>query len=707
MKLSIRVTILSLLTILILVSSGLILLVSYIAGRESVHNLVGQMMHSISGHAVEKSVAFLDAARTASRVTENLARSNIVRTNSPEEMERYFRILLTARPQFVMINYGDTAGNFLMVKRMPDGTFSTKTVQRYADRIQTLWKHENREWEKTYASNTTETYDPRTRPWYTEAVKQNQLVWTDVYVFWSDSKPGISCAAPIMSHESELQGVVSIDIGIEELSLFLGTLRVGKTGRAFILNPKHELIAIPGETEEDLKHLVEQREVEGEKQVRFLNAAYSPDKAIAASFDACRTAEDGTASLDRGEPVEFTFTHEGTTWLSRYTPFSRDNQWNWIIGVVVPEDDFMADIRWYRFVGLSISLGLILIAVLLGIILSRKISRPLVHLAGEMEKVQNFELVPSPPTHSSITEVENMANHFENMKTGLKSFQKYVPAELVRQLIHLGQEAELGGKNAQLTVLFSDIRGFTTISEKEDPNVLVAQLAEYLGALTTIIEKDFDGTVDKYIGDAIMAIWGAPIPFDDHAEKACRAALACQRKLAELNHKWKQEGRPEFITRVGVNSGPMMVGNIGSDVRLSYTVIGDAVNLGSRLEGINKEYGTTIIVGEGTWNIVQDRFEGRLLDYVAVKGKDHGVAIYELCDDTGYNTERIQARNRDFSAAVEQYRNRQFDDALATFEQIAQEFGDDPARLYVDRCQHFIAHPPPGDWDGVFVATTK
>jgi adenylate cyclase len=438
MKLSIRVTILSLLTVLILVSSGLILLVSYIAGRKSVHNLVGQMMHSISGHAVEKSVAFLDAARTASRVTENLARSNIVRTSNPEDMERYFRILLTARPQFVMINYGDTDGNFLMVKRMPDGSFSTKTIQRYADRIQTIWKHDNRDWEATYPSNTTETYDPRTRPWYIEAVAQNGLIWTDVYVFWSDSKPGISCGAPILSQEGTLQGVVSIDIGIEELSLFLGSLQVGKTGRAFILNPKHELIAIPGESEEDLKHLVEQSEVNGEKQIRFLNAAYSRDKAIAASFETCRTTEGGTAALTRGEPVEFTFDHDGKTWLSRYTPFARDNQWNWIIGVVVPEDDFMSDIRWYRFVGFSISLGLILIAVLLGIILSRKISRPLVHLAGEMAKVQNFELVDTAPTHSSITEVENMANHFESMKTGLKSFQKYVPAELVRQLISLG-----------------------------------------------------------------------------------------------------------------------------------------------------------------------------------------------------------------------------------------------------------------------------
>jgi adenylate cyclase len=254
---------------------------------------------------------------------------------------------------------------------------------------------------------------------------------------------------------------------------------------------------------------------------------------------------------------------------------------------------------------------------------------------------------------------------------------------------------------------FSDIRGFTTISEKEDPNVLVAQLAEYLEALTTIIEKEYDGTVDKYIGDAIMAIWGAPIPFEDHAEKACRAALACQRKLAELNHRWRSEGRPEFYTRVGVNTGPMMVGNIGSDVRLSYTVIGDAVNLGSRLEAINKEYGTTIIVGEGTWKVVQGKFEGRLIDYVAVKGKGQGVAIYELCDDTGYDTERIRARNRDFTAAVEQYRERRFEEALTTFERIAEEFGDDAARLYVTRCQHFIAHPPPADWDGVFVATSK
>ena len=212
-----------------------------------------------------------------------------------------------------------------------------------------------------------------------------------------------------------------------------------------------------------------------------------------------------------------------------------------------------------------------------------------------------------------------------------QTFSKFVSKSVVDDLLRHPEKLKLGGDKKILTVLFSDIRGFTTISEKLTPEQLVEHLNEYLQAMTDIVMK-YNGTLDKYVGDEIMAFWGAPIPQDDHAYLACKACLDMIDDLNKMNIHWESLGKPRLDIGIGLNSGDMVVGNMGSTSRMDYTLMGDNVNLGARLEGTNKVYGTRIIISEFTYELVKDLVIVRELDLIRVKGKHLPVKIYELVD---------------------------------------------------------------------------
>lgn len=286
------------------------------------------------------------------------------------------------------------------------------------------------------------------------------------------------------------------------------------------------------------------------------------------------------------------------------------------------------------------------------------------------------------------------------------AFGLYLNPHLARLVSERPELLALGGDKRELTVLFSDIRGFTTISEGLEPEALVDLLNTYLGAMTDLVFAS-DGTLDKYIGDAIMAFWSAPVAQPDHAARACRTALDMITTLRELGERWKQQGLPELDIGIGLNSGPMVVGNMGSARRLNYTVMGDNVNLGSRLEGLNKKYGTHIIASEFTLQAVADQFVARELDLVRVKGKHLPVRIYEILG-TAEARVRWQGLVDRFDSGLKAYRSQRWDEATATFEAVLRDYaGDKPAQLYLKRCAEMRATPPGADWDGVTVMESK
>ncbi len=295
----------------------------------------------------------------------------------------------------------------------------------------------------------------------------------------------------------------------------------------------------------------------------------------------------------------------------------------------------------------------------------------------------------------------------EKEKKKIKNaFQYYLTPAVINEILSDPSKLKLGGEKKDLTVMFSDIRGFTTLSEQLPPEALVTLLNEYLTAMTNIVFK-YDGLLDKYIGDAIMAIFGAPIDQPDHALRAGHTALEMLEELHGLQDKWRTENRPAIDIGIGINSGDMVVGNMGSEMRFDYTVMGDNVNLASRLEGLNKEYGTHIIVSEYTQQRIKDELLTRELDAVRVKGKKLPVRIFELIGeqkDAALHEPYILF----FEAALARYRARQFDEAMALFQQVLElRPGDPPSRLYLSRCAELKEQPPDADWDGVFTMTRK
>lgn len=286
-----------------------------------------------------------------------------------------------------------------------------------------------------------------------------------------------------------------------------------------------------------------------------------------------------------------------------------------------------------------------------------------------------------------------------------KAFSKYVAPAVVDELLKNDKNIELGGKKQDLTVFFSDVRGFTSFSEKMDPQELSSLLSSYLTPMTEIVFNN-KGTLDKYMGDGLMAFFGAPVAQEDHAYNACVCALESIERLKIIQKEFADRGWPPIEIGIGVNSGAMSVGNMGSKIVQSYTVLGDAVNLGARLEAATKSYGARILVGEDTYEQVKDQLVFREVDRVRVKGKQLPVRAYELLQkERDINSDKWVLAH---SQAYETYHERKFTEALALFSQIKTDYpADKVAELYIDRCQHFIDTPPDSSWDGVYERRTK
>ena len=291
------------------------------------------------------------------------------------------------------------------------------------------------------------------------------------------------------------------------------------------------------------------------------------------------------------------------------------------------------------------------------------------------------------------------AERKEREKT-MGAFSKYVSPAVVDELMKDPSKLKLGGARKEITVFFSDIRGFTTISEKLTPEKLVHVLNEYLTAMTDIVMRH-QGVVDKYIGDAIMAFWGAPMEQLDHAQMACQTSIDMIKKLKELQKKWAEEKFPEINIGIGLNTGPAVIGNMGSYERFDYTAMGDTINLGSRLEGLTKAYGVCIIASENTKKAVKDKFIFRKLDLVRVKGKNKPITIYEVVCKKGeeYPADKIKA----YEEGLKLYLDKKWDKAIKQFEK-ANDFA---AKEFIKRCKEFNKNPPPKEWDGVWVMKTK
>jgi adenylate cyclase len=358
--------------------------------------------------------------------------------------------------------------------------------------------------------------------------------------------------------------------------------------------------------------------------------------------------------------------------------------------------------------------GVILsIAIGFSFFLSRGITRPVKKLAMAARVIGMGQLDTKVNIRTG-DELEQLGNAFNDMAKGLKerdfiksTFERYVSHTVAAEIIKNPDMVRLGGQKKTLTIFFTDIENFTNLSELLSPEEVVNHLNQYFrGMCTSILECN--GTINEFQGDAILAFWGAPIPQQNHALFACQAALMCREFLSHLEEKWVAEGLPPRTYRFGINTGEVVVGNVGSPSRFKYMAVGKDVNLASRLEGANKYYGTQILISEKTYSLIKNIFIVREIDIIRVVGSSKPIKVYELVAAKGQIDERKSRQLGHFEAGVRAYRARQWEEAISCFMQVLHLAPEDrPTKVYVQRCQEYQQMAPTQDWDGVYNLTEK
>jgi adenylate cyclase len=652
--------------------------------------MADNLIVQVTKTAIEKTTDYLMPLSRIVDLSSKIANAGALSLNNDKRLEGYTIEVLKSYPQTSMFYLGDEHGNFVMARRQADGSIATDVINRNTSPPTEIWKYRNASFNIiNTVKSTAIKYDPRLRPWYEGAKKSKSLYWTDVYIFFHDGKAGITAAYPAVAPNGKFFGVFGLDIHLDEISHFLKNLKIGENGIAFIVNEKNELVAYP-----DVSRTIK----EEHGKLRPVNIEEMGIASITTSFRECQQQGKTKCVVETG----------GKRFIASYQDFPESFRARWKVGVVVPEDDFVGAAKDQMRVSLVICGIILMISISLAMLLSRGISKPIKLLTREANRIKNFHLDDKITIKSYIREIQVMSNAIAAMKSGLQAFRRYVPAELVRQLISTGEEAHLGGHKRELTVFFSDIAKFTTIAEGMAPEDLMLHLSEYFDELTRILTAQH-GTVDKYIGDGIMAFWGAPVSDDNHALHACNAALICQERLKDLNRKWADAGKSPLATRIGISSGETVVGNVGSSERINYTVMGDNVNLASRLEGVNKLYGTQIIVSRATYEAVAEKFWFRPLDIVAVKGRSGGTTIYELIMKKGEeDTDQVAELCVEFAKGFETYLARDWKVGIKIFQSLTKKFPHDiPADLYLTRCRHYLSNPPEADWQGIAYLESK
>jgi adenylate cyclase len=567
--------------------------------------------------------------------------------------------------------------------------------------VHITWKHDNIAYYSEF-SDTVEPldtgYDPRQRLWYKDAVEKKGLVWSEVYIFASDRQPGITCTIPHYDSRGVLLGVTAVDISVLDLSYYLGAMQVTEHSRLFITDDSDRLVALQMRDPKEVDRLF-RKKLDDKVGYDVLKATDLGDPVLSAIVDAYHQRNDTTAAIR--------LVQHGELLHALVIPLANDRGINLRIGVIIPDNDIMGAVHRNNYIIIGFSLFMIILAILLSLVLSGAIARPMHQLSADMKRIEKLDLSVSEEIPTIITEIHDMQGSFDSMKTGLQNFRRYVPADLVSQLVGQRQDASLGGVCRQLTILFSDIANFTSISEHLAPEVLVQDLCEYFNVISSAILAE-KGTLDKYIGDSVMAFWGAPVALDQHAYHACMATVTAQDRFASLFRQWESKGKTRFATRIGIHTAGVIVGNMGYEERLNYTVVGDGVNLASRREGLNKFYGTSTLMSHTTEALVRDHFEFRRVDRVAVKGKTEGVDVFELLALKGDLPVNLRKLMDVYENGLAVYFERDWKFALQHFNTVLKyRPGDGPSQVLAARCRRFMVQSPPATWNLVWECHAK
>lgn len=570
------------------------------------------LLEAAAGRVFEEVEDFLAPIATLGRLSADLAPPDLGRT--PEGKERLIRLtleLLHKEAKIAMAYVADERGNLILSRREGSGGYATKIIDRSRRKPETFWQHRDQIFRLLeVAKQPPEDFDPRLRPWYRGAKTSGRTYWTQVYIFHTGRKPGITCATPIIGSDGGFRGVLGLDLTLETLSDFVKSLKVGRRGYAFIFAEGGGVIAAP-------TTLTLAKPTGTEEGLRLLQVEELDLLEAAAAFRKFR----------REQKSEFLFQLGDQKMLATILPLPPELGQSWYVGLVVPQEDFSGELEQASKTALVFSLFILTAAVLLAVRLSLGISRPILQLAQETDKIKNFRLEELKPFSSHIREIVILQEAMDRMRVSLKSFSRFAPLELVREVVVKGQEAMLGGARRRVSVLFGDLRGFTALAERTSPEQVVQILNAHYGAMVELVQAH-NGFVLDFLGDSIFAVFGASAEPCDHPWQAVCCAVAMQIQRRRLNQAHEAEGLPPLEMGIGINTGLGVVGNLGAPTRIKYDVIGHAVNLAARLESFS--LGGQILLAEATHEAVADRIRALGPLRIQVKGLGLPVRVWDL-----------------------------------------------------------------------------
>ncbi len=680
---------------LTVIISAVVLVVSIAASTIVARDLEKSYFEKTGEVIEERLDSFFHPVANTLRQTQKWAKSGLM---VPEEIDRFRALMLPilqGYPQITSLCTGNEKGFSNRIGAENDG-FLSRIVGHSAESGSAKFAFLSasgeilREWEDA------DDFDARTRDWYLGAknyadkaatVASCPIFWNDPFILHTSKQPGIAASLPLESANGSMF-ILTFNLMLEKLSDFTSSLQPSPQGKTFILTHNGDLIGVPGIA--GIQTAEERHEFFKVIGARLPKVEDLKSPVLTAAF----------SSWNKQASTVRSSGNDGN-WRIDFRPYNLGENARLWVGMAVPEEDFLGEVYRQRARILAMGVFAIILAIIMGFFLARMYSRPLVYLAESSEAITQLDLTQKDPVESHILEVFRLSETQQRMIAALDSFSRYIPTDVVRELLKRGEAARLGGRATEITVSFCDIRGFTSISETMDPQTLSSHLSVYFENLMQIL-MDNHGTIDKMIGDAIMTLWGAPKEDSEQCLNAVYACLRCQKFLTAFNSEVEKKGLPRLDTGFGISTGVAMVGNIGAPYRMNYTAIGDIVNLSSRLEGLNKLYGTGILATEAVKNRTGGRFEWRLIDLVAVKGKTIPEKIFEPLGER----DKVSADDLDFARSYETafaaFLNRNFGEVPALLQAALQLRPEDHSvKNLLAKAKHYEENPPPPDWQGI------
>jgi len=609
---SFKFTIILLFLTLILITTTAITLNSYHRSKQAVLELSNHFLDATNSHVMDITARLFNMVDNDLKLMAHILKNNDFSQNKPIISE-YIWTVNQKTAYYTSVYTSDNIGNFYQSLKEPN--LATRYINAN-NPSRNYWFYREKNYNVISNLSKEENYNPLKRPWYLETTSEQKTHWTNAYIFKTGQMLGITASYPIIDDKNTFRGVVAIDISLERLSRFISEQAVSRYGIMLILNERDQVVALPSKlTDYKYQHKKKLYLINNLKY-DWINSVYQLKK------------KSLIQEKQTGKTVDLVSVDD-KNYFVRLTHFSEKIPKKWRLLVIVPESSILSKVNNSLYGSVVLSIIFIIITIFMVFVIATQLSEPIKKLVHNTKLLQNYKFNEIEPIESYCTEIKTMDKALNELSRRLIAFKKYVPTELVRQMLAQEDGLKLGGKNKEIVLFSSKIADFNQILKQLSPEEQVLYVSRYQSEIGRVLLHE-DATIDKYFGEIIGAFWGAPIEQANMAYLSCRSALECEEAIAKLNKNLRKEEQPQMSIQIGLLQGDAIVGNFGSEDHMVYSAIGKNVNFAQDLEELNELYGTNIIISDSIYQQVRHDFLCRLLDVIPVTDYPDGLKIYEL-----------------------------------------------------------------------------